>query len=36
MHLIEKPPMGQFLVTLLLVIAVSLLMIVFPLAVLPR
>jgi hypothetical protein len=36
MHLIEKPPMGQFLVTLLLVIAVSLFMIVFPLAVLPR
>jgi hypothetical protein len=36
MHLVEKPPMGQFLVTLLLVIAVSLLMIVFPSAVLPQ
>jgi hypothetical protein len=36
MHVIEKPPMGQFLITLLLVIAISLLMIAFPSAVLPR
>jgi hypothetical protein len=36
MHLVEKPPIGQFLITLLLLICVALLLMAFRSAVLPE
>jgi len=36
MHLVEKPPIGQFLVTLILLIGVALLLMAFRSAVLPE
>jgi hypothetical protein len=36
MHLVEKPPIGQFLITLLLLIGIALLLMAFRSAVLPQ
>jgi hypothetical protein len=36
MHLVEKPPIGQFLVTLILLIGAALLLMAFRSAVLPE